>query len=205
MKKLARMGMLVCVPLLALCILAMWFGRTFAEPTDARVADMDYCEGSPCLLGVIPGITLWTTAQIDLSGLPDGSVSARRIIIPVDENTEVQLFPSVNGITVGRIYINLDRPLDAGWLVQRFGKPCGVSIYFEAHMVTLRYPFMLANIELEDERLQTDMPVSFIQFADPDFRLKKQPDLCVDTVTTRQVLNAPWGGFRSIRQYVAGL
>lgn len=195
--------MLVCVPLLALCILAMWVGRTFAAPADAWMADMDYCEDRPCLLGVIPGTTLWSTAQVDLAGLPDGSVSGRRITVLVDADTEVQLFPSVNGVTVGRIYVNLDRALDAGWIVQRFGKPCGVSIYFEARMVTLRYPFLLANIALEDERLQTDMPVSFIQFADPDFRLKKQPDLCVDTVTTRQVLNAPWRGFTSIQRYIA--
>jgi hypothetical protein len=68
MKNLARMEMLVCVSLLALCILAMWIDRTFAAPADAWMADMDYCEGRPCLLGVIPGMRLWTSAPVDLTG-----------------------------------------------------------------------------------------------------------------------------------------
>jgi len=202
MNFLARMGLLALMPLLALCLLAMWSGRVFAAPADARIAKMDYCEGSPCLMGVVPGTTLWTTARVDLSHLAGSSLSPKQIIIAIDADTEVQVFPSVNGVTVGRIYMNLDRPLDAGWIVQRYGKPCGVSIYFGGQMVTLRYPFLLANIELTGERLESDMPVTFIQYADPDFRLKKQPDLCVDTVTSRQMLNAPWRGFTTIRTYV---
>ncbi len=197
-----RLALALLAGLTGLCCAAMGYGRGVLLPADMRVAGFAACEGKPCLLGIIPGETEWIQAHTVFKGSA-ASASDKQIIVPLYPDGEAEFYVSVNTHTVGRIYVRFDRPVSVAWIIQRFGRPCGVSIYAAAGMLTVRYPNLLANVEFTEDRFDPDLPVTRVEFSDPAFRLKVQPDLCVDSVTSRQAVNSPWRGFAPLRQYTA--
>jgi hypothetical protein len=187
--------------LATLCTLTLGLAR--AVPGNQSELPFDLCNGIPCVMGVSPGVTMWLYAQQRLSTMPDSQVLPKEIVLFVKHTATAVIYPSINRKAVGRIYINFstDRAPLVGWIVQRYGFPCGVSVYFDSHLLTLRYPALLVNVRLTHEWLSTATPISSIHFADPNFRSATQPDLCVDNVTSGGMINRPWYGFSSLRFY----
>lgn len=192
--------------LVVLCAAAIVYGRVYAAPDDARVDGFRRCDGIPCLMGVTPGVTRWDEAHMLLASAQVINLSDKRIMFAIDGESSAEIYPSVDGVNVGRMYVHFsqEKPLAAGWLVQRYGTPCGVSIYynFRQRSITLRYPFMLANILMTDDHLDSRAPVTNIQFADPAFKSETQPNPCIDNITSGGTANRSWQGFTTLREYL---
>ncbi|MBL8166333.1 MAG: hypothetical protein JNJ61_30390 [Anaerolineae bacterium] len=182
-----------------LCLGAGMLGHALL-PDDARATSLQTCGGAACALGITPGSTSWEAAYRAFSGT-DGQLSAKSIVVRLRPRAEAALYVSVNRVHVGRIALSFMEPLDLGWVLARYGTPCGVSIYRGAQMLTLRYPFLLANVNLTGERLDSRLPVTSIQYKDPAFEMAIQPDMCVDPVTDLAV-NTDWHGFAPLWHYL---
>jgi hypothetical protein len=195
-----------CVIGLALaCALGMLGGRAQMQPQDARMSLFARCDGQPCWMGIVPGVTPWTQAERIVTAAAEHD--DKRLIMPMGARGDVQVYRSIDPEWVGRMYVLLpyDEAIDAGWIIQRFGVPCGVSIYFHMNMATLRYPNLLANVQLEARGLHVHSPVVALQFSDPHFVFESQPDPCVDNITSRQMLNSAWHGFARVSAYVRAM
>ena len=179
-------------------------GRAWAQPTDARASLLGWCDAAPCPLEIVPGASTWGRALGRVSRLPNSQLYPKQMIARLD-SAALELYPSVAQGTVGRIFVMFapQRRFDAGWVVQRYGVPCGVSIYPATQQVTLRYTFLLANIRVEDSRLSPHSAVANLLFSDPHFVFESQPDLCIDNITSRQVMNSVWQGFAPLAAYRA--
>jgi len=183
---------------------ALAAGRAFRPPEDNRALLLAWCESAPCIMDIIPGQTQWAATTGQISRLPDTRLFPKQIVVRL-ESAALEFYPSINRGAVGRIFLHFpqDHQLDAGWVIQRFGEPCGVSLYPSLNQVTLRYRFLLANVQVEHDRLQPQSAVSQIVLTDPHFRSDIQPDPCVDNITNHQMLNSFWKGFSTIGYYQA--
>jgi hypothetical protein len=154
-------------------------------------------------MDILPGVTDWSEARQRLSKFPGSQISDGQIVLRVYHSTEAEIYPSVNRAAVGRIYVifSNDEALSTGWILARYGIPCGVSIYFNTGTFTVRYPTLLVNARLSGGGLTVRAPVLSLLFADPSFRSSTQPDLCVDNVTTGSMINRAWHGFSSAQFY----
>jgi hypothetical protein len=193
----------ICTTALGLCaVLALLAGRALGMPGDARVQQMQVCAGQPCLMGIAPGVTTWEAAQARLHEQVQAQAEARRLTFDI-ASTRVETYVSVNRRTVGRIYLlPQGQPLSAGWIIQRYGVPCGVSIYYGADIVTLRYPQLLANIRAAGGTFDPDSPVTAVRYSDPHFLFDSQPNPCIDNITSRQTINTGWHGFVPFTRYL---
>jgi hypothetical protein len=193
--------LLRCLPLLVMLLtggvtLARWGGE-LRPPEDARAAALARCDDRPCVLGLVPGASRWE----DVRQLLEES-DARTLYRRVEPPAELGFFPSVDKVSLGQVSINLQQPMQAGWVIQRFGAPCGVSIYWEMNIVTLRYPALLANISMIGNGLHLTDPVTSIHLSDPHFHMERQPDLCIDSLSPHAVHNTVWMGFAPYRRYL---
>lgn len=193
--------LLMCLSCLGIA-LAWAVGRVMGRADDPRALHFDACAGSPCLLGIVPGATEWGDAAARLAQYTPRESGDKRIIVPLP-GAEIETYISVNSHTVGRIYFSFrrDTPISAAWIIQRYGVPCGVSIYTNGDLLTLRYPLLLANVRVGSGMMAMDAPVTAIRFADPHFEFESQPDPCTDNITSRQMLNTRWQGFAPIALY----
>lgn len=199
MRRAALFVLPLCIGLLAL---AWALGRVLGRADDPRALHFDACAGDPCILGMVPGETGWGDAAAILGQYPIDGFDDKRVYTALP-GVSVETYLSVNAITVGRVYLSFpsQAPLSAAWVIQRYGAPCGVSLYGSSETVTLRYPLLLANVKVQDGRLDLDAPVTVIHFSDPDFYFESQPDPCIDNITTRQMLNTHWRGFAPLSVY----
>jgi hypothetical protein len=188
----------------ALIGLVLIVGRLMPMPEYAARYAPDLCAGVPCMLGVVPGRTGWTEAQRLLDAQPGLQIAGRQILIRLAGGGEIGLYPSLDSEAVGRIYVRYptERPIAAGWVIQRYGQPCGVSFYrrLRADVLTLRYPLMVVNLRLIGERFTPDSPIDTIQFGDPAFVPSYQPDPCIDNISNG-VNNTLWRGFFHAERY----
>lgn len=203
MRRLFRLTVLTGIGLALLCVAAIAAGREARAAAQGAIPDM--CDGLPCLMGLVPGRTPWVDARNSLAALNANSPESRQIVIPVGERGEVTLYPSVDRVSVGRINIRFgpELHLPAGWIVERFGLPCGISIYYDPQMITLRYPFLLANVRFAQSHFDIQASVISVQFSDPAFQPSSQLDPCRDNVTDWKVSNRGWQGFASVGRYIA--
>jgi hypothetical protein len=169
---------------------------------DDLVSSFDACDGTPCIMGITPGQTRWSTAQTELTQAR--LVSAKALSLGVYVGVEIDMYQSADGESVGPININFDDPMPIGWILLRYGEPCGISLYPQMNLVTLRYPFMLANVPLDANWIHPDLTVTSMQFKDPAGQLFAQPDICVDNITDG-VRNRDWLGFAPVWHYLKTL
>lgn len=177
-------------------LLARWGGE-LRLPEDARASALARCADRPCVLGLVPGETPW----VDVAQALDVA-DTRTIYRRVEPAGELGFFMSVDRVSLGQVSITLEQPMQAAWIIQRFGAPCGVSIYWAMNIVTLRYPTLLANLQMIGSGLHLDDPVTSIHLSDPNFRMERQPDLCIDSVSPHAVHNTTWMGFAPFRRYL---
>ncbi|MCC6615428.1 MAG: hypothetical protein IT320_18285 [Anaerolineae bacterium] len=203
-----RFGLRFVITLLLVTVVvsgaALAAGRAFRQPDDHRALLLAWCETAPCIMDIVPGETGWAQTTGQISRLPDSQLYPKQIVTRF-ESVALEFYPSINQGAVGRIFLHFaqDHQFDAGWVIQRFGEPCGVSLYPTLNQATLRYRFLLANVQVEQERLQPRSAVLQIVLTDPHFQSDSQPDPCVDNITSRQMLNSLWQGFSTIGYYRA--
>src|SRR5262245_8470835 len=155
----------------------MGYGRALASPDDQRADTFAMCNYHPCFLGMTPGVTAWSEAQSTLAPYST-LIYEKRIVFHIQPGGYIALYKSVNDKTVGRIYLTLRTPIEAGWIIERYGFPCGISVHPNSTIATLRYAALLANVRLTGEHLDLRMPVTSVQFYDPDYQSESQPDVC---------------------------
>ncbi|MBE0691350.1 MAG: hypothetical protein IH587_14625, partial [Anaerolineae bacterium] len=145
-------GLRLALALLSALVLvsgaALGVGRVFRPPEDNRAALRSWCETTPCIMDIVPGETDWAQTTGRLSRLPDTTLFPKQIVARLD-SLALEFYPSINRESVGRIFLYFPQShqFDAGWVVQRFGEPCGVSLYPTLNQATLRYRFLLANVQ----------------------------------------------------------
>lgn len=202
---LQRLTLMVFAFSTIVLVLAALAGRALGRADDLRALHFDLCAERPCVLGMVPGATAWTDAAAMLARYPIDALDDKRVYTPLP-GVSVETYISVNTLTVGRVYLSFPHhaPFSAAWIIQRYGAPCGVSIYGNGDLMTLRYPLLLANIHVGEGHLTMDAPVTAIRFSDPEFHFESQPDPCVDNITSRQMRNTHWQGFAPIALYWQG-
>lgn len=180
---------------------AIVVGRNWPSVT---AHDLQTCIGRPCVYGILPGQTTWEQAQQTFSNIQFVEVNPNYISLQQSAQSDTEIFLSIDAINVGRIAITPTTRLPAGWLIERYGIPCGLSIYRQLgrfnKTVTLRYPTLLANIETADLQIDPFDSVVSILLLDPAYRPKYQPNICLDTVTDG-ARNFHWHGFASYSAY----
>jgi hypothetical protein len=209
MRKFIRLIALCSSCLCLLCLLAMLWGRLYSDqPAEVAVFDPAQCDGVPCVFGLQPGVSSWRDAESVFEQLEDYQRFSGYVVIPLAQRSEIAIFRSVDKLSVGRINVSLPShtKLSAGWLVRHHGEPCGVTLYNGARMITLRYPYLLANIYMDGDpmfnaRLTPTAPVLNFMITDPKFT--GLPNLCQDRVTSRDAVNRAWYGFASLRHYLS--
>lgn len=169
-------------------------------PKDFRSTLLGSCDGSPCVIDLVPGSSPWTKIQPALQGF-QGDFLDRQISITWPLSTEVSFYRSVDKLSLGRIQINYRIPFSVGWLIIRYGKPCGITIYHSVGMITIRYPFLLANVNFQTNVFNPNMAITTIQYNDPHYISKAQPNICVDNITDG-ARNRSWRGFAPIWFYL---
>lgn len=195
----------IAVVIAALCVVAAFAGRASAASGIVgalQLEPMAACAGAPCLLGVSPGRTAWADAQVALAG-PEVEADEKSIAVPLPARNGVTFYRSIDKISVGRVSLNVQRPeytLTAGWIIERYGLPCGVSIYWRVGMLTLRYPKLMANVSIKN-RLSLESPVRSVFYHDPAFDGGRELDPCRDNVTDTGMMHRFWRGFASLSAY----
>ncbi len=188
----------------AVLVAVIGVGRGAPLPPSIQALGFDLCGDVACFMGMQPGLTPWTDAQTVMAKLQDSNVWHRRMFVKSSVGSEAVLYPSFNGDSIGRVYITPARgsPIPAGWIVERYGPPCSVSIFYETGIVILRYPFMLANLRIARSHLDSYSPVIQLQLTDPSFFSKAEPNPCTEKVTGWKVETRTWQGFASMRSYL---
>jgi hypothetical protein len=200
-----RLAVVLCLTWATLISAAQFYGQVVALSGDPRVGTIDIggCLKSPCVLGLTPGQTPWGQAQAKLAGYTLIESDDKRIIFRAAPDIVTEVYLSVDGKHVGRVYVDFhpEKPLPMGWVVKLYGPPCGVSFYPNSRILTLRYRFLLANVRLVGTARGLYAPVMNLRFADPAFRLRSQPNLCIDNITGQGVANRHWEGFAAFERY----
>lgn len=204
MFRLLRSVALLTAVLAGICAAAVSVGRAQPHADDARADWLRVCDGLPCFAGLTPGRSAWADVGAALDGWTQEIGTDKQAAFSAESSEEVLLFRSLDQVTVGRVQVMLRQPLDGRWLLARYGAPCGVSFYYyQAGLLTLRYPALLANVQMNPSgHLNTVMQVVSVQFHDPAFKMPMQPDVCVDNITDG-ARNHRWRGFAPLWYYAA--
>lgn len=180
---------------------ALVWGQSHAVPEDPRAAGLDHCEGIPCLLGIIPGTTAWPQSSETYAALRFTDFTPKRLVVELAPGATAEMYRSINPAAIGPIYLRLKQPLAVGWLLARYGQPCGITFYPRQGLMTIRYPFLLANALLQGDRLHLRLPIVSITYADPAMPSGIQTNLCVDNVTDG-ARNRQWRGVAPVWAYM---
>lgn len=213
---------LLAVMLVGLSLSAIALGRAAPLPHQIAVlgmSDAESCDGA-CFAGVAAGKTNWLEARKHLASRVHDESYTQEVVVSVDllpnhlDETLLYFFRSVDKVSVGRmnaVFRVEEAALTAGWLVARYGIPCGVSIYLRdasnyriiQPRMTLRYPQLIANLVLPNSHLEVDSPLISIHVYDPAFvNTDKRLEACRDNITDG-VRNRYWHGFGSIARYMS--
>jgi hypothetical protein len=181
------------------------YGRNTPTSDSAQAAGFARCGDRACFMGITPGVTGWADARLTLSRMASSYYTNHLILIRNPLSGGVWFYPSINGSAVGRIYIDVSANnfIPASWIVDRYGPPCGVSVYYDIDMAILRYPWLIVNLKPSNNRLAPDTPVTSIQFTDPAIHSRLQPDPCFDNVSGWKTATTEWMGFASLRRYTS--
>jgi hypothetical protein len=140
--------------LLSLIIVAKLFGYAIVETNPLREIGFDVCDGQPCFLELVPGITTGQQAHELLSQYDDilpyiagGDILARvnniGFALIIDDNTNKII--SIQIAVAPRItFPQLDD------FIAMYGLPCAVAVSKDPPSLTLNYP----NMSLGSHELQ---------------------------------------------------
>lgn len=164
---------------------------------------IDQCSGSPCFMGVVPGVTPLRVARKLIGRGQTQFVGFKNNVTIVQFVDGSQADMSSNGIgTVDAVYINpVDGALSVGAVISRLGPPlCGVQLGPpENQELILFYPYTAVIVGLGEDRLNLDAKVLYMEILDPS-----HVSNC-DHVLAPGEPHTPWEGFASMAHYAENL
>jgi len=195
------------------CLTAYAVGAHTGLPTAMLQQGFMICS-PPCLMDVTPGLTQWQIVQTRFTGQAQNTVEyagqllrsrsqPSAIILTLPQESEITFHRSIDAQHLGRIHYwsPNEHTLSLGWIIMLYGQPCAITLYPQAKTVTIRYPFLLVNIDIPPAGLTAQSAPITLDFTDPAFKPDFQPDLCIDNVTAGAV-NLEWQGISRLRHVI---
>jgi len=197
------------------CIFSLWiviaslmsavrvYGVAHPLAHELTTLGFDLCDGSPCFMGITPGITGWNEGKAILTPkygayntLEDPASAHHQWVLPVN-NGYIQV-DSANA-KVDAIWSRVTLTETLGEVIQQFGLPCGVTIYSSINVAFISYGNAVISVALAKvgDKLSPSLPVSGIAIVDP--RLNPRSVTCGSNNTFG---DAVWLGFTSSQKYV---
>jgi hypothetical protein len=198
------------------------YSQSRPEDSSAILFGYGVCDGSPCFLGIKPGVTTWDDAQKTVRVHYPSATIDDSIITIISGKNRVYIDKQPNG-TVYEIVFDYEnaRPL-LSTLITKFGVPCYVGIYlinclggqcpvdyielhYDTGFVGLNMAPTNISTNIEVERLSFDWPVDQILLS-TQYPTPKTPQACFALLNegANAEISTPWLGFASIpRRYLS--
>jgi hypothetical protein len=176
------------------------YGRATPRSEDLMTLGFDLCSGTPCFMGIIPGVTTGKQvhsllSKYDPAELPEGQRITARL----------------NNFTVGVLLdadskkvISLTIPLYQDSVFPRlesfiaiFGLPCSVGVVKESERLDLSYPNMSLGVTPVNSYLSLHSPLSYVVLASSDVSTHR----CVYRKYNVGYIELPWLGFTRADHY----
>jgi hypothetical protein len=206
-KRLILFAIVLHLSLLALITATMAYIRSRSADNAFQAAGLKLCNGKPCFEGIIPGFTPWSEAIATFAKRRDSDVSTTDISIAPNSHTNITLFPTDDGKTVGVVVVYFSGLPSAniGSLVVQYGIPCTITTFTDikpADEVQIHYPFLFADTNFavvgSNNSISPYSPISKLQFSTEIL------PCVVDHVRASDTLAiTSWYGFASMHFYVA--
>jgi hypothetical protein len=197
--RLTRFGRLIIVLWATLTLLTMIpiaVGRARNEPNELERLGFGVCEGRPCFMGIVPGVTSSDEAEA-FAKKRGGEVSGKYIIADSGE-IGVAIHKTQDVMWVGMVQISAVRPMtlsSAADFIQLYGVPCAVGIAYDDKQIALRYPSMSVVVNSDQGIFTADMAIDrIILFIHP------RDHMCIHGRQESYSVS-PWLGFASWYRY----
>jgi hypothetical protein len=191
------------------CIMAIVYGRVGSIPDPITRIGLGRCGIVACFRGAIPGWTDWSKVKVDLGLVKHNQMFEHQIFVPLGSDGGAALYPSMDGRTVGLIYIAVpsDISLMVGDIVNQFGPPCVLTVPIRPDYLTLTlyYPRLIITTKISKNYLAIYTPVAYIALNDSTELLNMPIDSCQAFILEHSLpprITHPWHGFVSIRHYL---
>ncbi|MCC7447200.1 MAG: hypothetical protein IT324_07275 [Anaerolineae bacterium] len=166
-------------------------------------SELATCEGSPCLLAVVPGQTLWSAMTDRFKTRTDVQEIGRLLEVRPRPGIQIKyLSPTYYGqslqapVPLAEIYFDGDtRPLLMAWMAQ-YGPPCVVTVNPQVGLLSMEYP---QNVHIAVESRQPPTLNSASRITSISLR-NGATDQCA-SLSMMPRLNRLWHGFKSPQRY----
>ncbi|MCC7449113.1 MAG: hypothetical protein IT324_16970 [Anaerolineae bacterium] len=185
----------------------------------------DLCDGQPCFLGIIPGITSWNKANaiIDqyVTQHPEmvamtAAFEGQGVGFYRNDFSAIEAFAGDAAIT-RFVHLSYREPLNSeimvGDVIPKYGIPCGVTLTYkyvdrQFDSLWLHYDMLMVRIPIDLESPKVDRLDPSLHIEQLLIRarndLKRPFNICYREFSYWQVLNeSPWLGYVSIQDYAA--
>jgi hypothetical protein len=220
-----RFSLLVLVLSLLLATLTAGV-RAYSQsrPEDSSVILYGYglCDGSPCFLGIKPGVTTWDEAQKVVRARHPNATFDDPIIMIESGNMLVYIEKHASGMIRVIAFESDNAKPTLSTMIAKFGVPCYVGIYlinclggqcpvdyielhYDTGFVGLNMAPTNSSPSIEVDRLSLDWPVDQILLS-TQYTAPKTPQACLKLLNegTNAEISTPWFGFASLpRRYLA--
>jgi hypothetical protein len=194
--RFARLIIVLMVTLTLLTVIPIAVGRARNEPNELEALGFGVCDGRPCFMGIVPGVTTWIEAVSFVK--KHGGIDSTKYLSLDIHSLGVAFYPTEDLSLVGGIQLEPSQiQIPVGQVFQLFGVPCSIIVdrgMITPNGVTLRYHSM--SVTVEDYGLFS--PSSYIARGFIHIR----SDLCVHQ-DDEFVNFSPWIGFASHSRYRA--
>lgn len=183
--------------MILLCGLAIGSGQFIRHPHHSMSQTLALCNGQPCASGIVVGLTAWNNLPGAFTENAPYYKYDRRHLLITQGDVQMAFYQSVDEVHVGRGRLSVlpGGYVPVGWIIVRYGEPCGLSYYPRTGQIVLRYPHSLVNVQMtSDEQFSPNTGLKDVRWQDPAFENEMQPDICVDNITDG-VINSAWRGF----------
>jgi hypothetical protein len=190
------------------------YSQSRPEDSSAILYGFGLCEGSPCFLGIRPGVTTWEEAKkVVRTYYSNAYVDDGAIDIVFD--ADVISMGSAKGVVSEIRFTSNDMSLMLSAVLAKIGAPCAVAMYKSPcadsgciEFVNFHYNSAVVSVEMpfaptitKQERFYLGLMVKMIILSDSR-NLLKPPKTCLDfnDWDYDTGIYTPWMGLASIRQ-----
>lgn len=210
---LLRWVVIVWLTLLISIFIAILYGQTKVD----RLLSfgLDICEGKPCFMGIMPGVTRWNDVRSHLKGYDIWLEDKDRIAMMFTNTIGADIYrypvtqPTVTLVNVSDSTIIELTPTifpPVGDFILKYGEPCWVLLdtYSQSpngYVTRLVYPTMTLDLDINKPFIPSAR-VGLVQIMKDD--MTNEPhDLCANEQTMYEGL--VWAGFASPYRYIDAL
>lgn len=195
--RFARHVIAIWVVAILLLGAVLLYSRLSSPPNDLEALGLGLCDGQPCFMGIIPGVSTWEDVTPILKRFDDldtyglfASGRLKDIYINITSSTSriitsVEFVPVMNN---GNLGVSLRA------IMQGLGAPCVVGFLRENSHPRLIFPAMSADVLLDRARL-TDAALA-------DYLLIIPKNDAVQRCTNTSMSLIRWKGFAALGHYL---